>query len=332
MVIYSKLALVKATEVFNTFWRFACERQHIFFSRNEGKKLPWTDDPILQEYKFTNAYRASDRVSQYLIKNVIYKGDQTPKELFFRIILFKLFNKIETWELLNEKVGAVISEEFSVERYSSVLSSAMAKGIRIYSSAYIMPTGRGLFDRKHDMHLNLLKKMLNDELPARIADAKSMDNAFELLLSYKSIGTFLAYQFVIDLNYSILTNFSEMDFVVPGPGARDGIRKCFSDLGGLNDVDIIKFMADKQEEEFSRLDVEFRSLWGRPLQLIDYQNLFCEVDKYARVKHPQIKGVTGRTRIKQKYRINQKSIEYWFPPKWDINELITSKPCIIPQT
>ena len=29
--------------------------------------------------------------------------------------------------------------------------------------------------------------------------------------------------------------------------------------------------------------VEFRDLWGRPLQLIGCQNLFCEVDKYARV-------------------------------------------------
>lgn len=328
-MIISKRTSVITTEVFDTFWRFACERQKVFFSRVEGKAPPWTDDPILQEYKFTNAYRASDRVSQYLIKNVIYKGNQTPKELFFRIILFKLFNKIETWELLNEKVGDVISEEFSVERYSSVLSSAMAKGTRIYSSAYIMPTGRGLFDRKHEMHLNLLKNMMNDELPARIADAKSMDEVFNLLLSYKTIGSFLAYQYSIDLNYSELTDFSEMDFVVPGPGARNGIRKCFSDIGRLTETEIIKVMAERQDEEFRRLGVNFRSLWGRPLQLIDCQNLFCEVDKYARVKHPQIKGITGRMRIKQKYRINQQSIEYWFPPKWGINELAMNKAGVI---
>jgi hypothetical protein len=29
---------------------------------------PWTSDPIIQVHKFTNAYRAADRVSQYLIK------------------------------------------------------------------------------------------------------------------------------------------------------------------------------------------------------------------------------------------------------------------------
>ena len=72
-----------------------------------------------------------------------------------------------------------------------------------------------------------------------------------------------------DLNYSTLLNFSEMDFVVPGPGARDGLRKCFSDLGGLNEAEMIKMVAERQQAEFGRLGIEFFSLWGRPLQLID---------------------------------------------------------------
>ena len=79
-----------------------------------------------------------------------------------------------------------------------------------------------------------------DELPWRIADARTMRDAFGLLRSYPSIGDFLAYQFVTDLNYSEITDFSEMDFVIPGPGALDGIRKCFSDLGGLTEADVIR--------------------------------------------------------------------------------------------
>jgi len=113
-----------------------------------------------------------------------------------------------------------------------------------------------------------------------------------------------------------------MEFVVPGPGARDGIRKCFSDLGGLNEADIIRMVADRQQIEFERLGIEFKSLWGRPLQLIDCQNLFCEVDKYARHAHPDVVGITGRTRIKQVFRSTPLPIEYWYPPKWGLNELI----------
>ena len=132
-------------------------------------------------------------------------------------------------------------------------------------------------------------------MPGQIAGATSMKRAFEILRSYPTIGNFLGYQFVTDLNYSELCNFEEMEFVVPGPGALDGIHKCFSDLGGLNETDIIKVTTERQEQEFERLGLQFRSLWGRPLQLIDCQNLFCEVSKYARVMHPEIRGVNDRS-------------------------------------
>jgi hypothetical protein len=111
-----------------------------------------------------------------------------------------------------------------------------------------------------------------------------------------------------------------MQFVVPGPGARDGIRKCFQSLGGFSEADIIRWVADQQDRELSRLGISFRSLWGRPLQLIDCQNLFCETDKYARLAHPQVKGISGRTRIKQTYRPDPRPIVFWYPPRWGIND------------
>src|SRR3546814_17144859 len=99
-----------------------------------------------------------------------------------------------------------------------------------------------------------------------------------------------------------------MYFVIPGPGARDGLRKCFAATGGLSDAELIRLMADRQEQERARLGLEFPSLWGRPLQLIDCQNLFCEVDKYARVAHPEAAGLTGRTRINQKFAAQAQQI------------------------
>lgn len=322
--VFSRLAPAKPTIVYDTFWKFAAERQAIFFARIMGQQPQWTKDPILQNYKFTNAYRASDRVSQYLIKNVIYKGEQSSDEIFFRTLLFKIFNKIETWELLLRELGGISFADYSYKHYNRILSKAIDSGTRIYSAAYIMPTG-GLssnFGRKHRMHLKLLELMMHEETPARLSDISSMGKVFELLRSFPSIGDFLAYQYTIDINYSPLTNFSEMELVVPGPGARDGIRKCFSDLGGLNESEIIKIVAERQEMEFERLGLDFCSLWGRPLQLIDCQNLFCEVSKYARLKHPEVEGLFGRTRIKQKYRVTPEPINYWYPPKWGLNDRI----------
>ncbi|MFO1110521.1 MAG: putative DNA base hypermodification protein [Bradyrhizobium sp.] len=323
---FRHLAPAKVSEVYESYWRFAAERQAVFFRRARGEASPWTQDAVISTYKFTNAYRASDRVSQYLIRNVIYREDlpKTPAEVFFRILLFKLFNKIETWELLEQALGQITFESYHFDRFDEVLSRAKAAGERIYSAAYIMPPGSAAFGRpaKHQNNLLMLERMMEDRLPDRLAQARSMQDGFEKLRSYPTIGDFLAYQFVIDVNYSEITDFSEMDFVVPGPGARDGLRKCFVDPGGLNEPELIRVMADLQEREFERYGLEFESLWGRRLQLIDCQNLFCEVDKYARVVHPQVIGKTGRTRIKQKFQPISERIDPFYPPKWKINDKI----------
>ncbi len=310
---------VRETKVFDTYWKFAAKRQEIFFRRLSGQVPPWTDDPILLEFKFTNSYRASDRVSQYLIRNVIYQGDHSPEDTFFRILVFKVFNRIGTWELLERELGRVCLGTYDFARYDSILTDAMLSGNRIYSAAYIMPSG-GVTgeERKHRSHLRLIERMVCDRVPFRLQQCGFMERGFEILRSYSMIGDFLAYQFITDLNYSTLTDFSEMEFVVPGPGAKDGIRKCFSDTGGLTYAELIRMMADLQEEEFGRLGLCFRSLWGRRLQLIDCQNLFCEVDKYARIAHPDVSGITGRTRIKQRYRMNSQPLQYWYPPKWKV--------------
>ena len=109
----------------------------MFYRRLEGCPPPWTEDPVIQAHKFTNAYRTADRVSQYLIRNVIYRSDLPgdAEEVVFRILLFKLFNKIETWELLQEDLGPLTYAGYSFKRYDRVLGRAMMRGQTIYSAA-----------------------------------------------------------------------------------------------------------------------------------------------------------------------------------------------------
>lgn len=159
---------------------------------------------MMAVYKFTNAYRASDRVSQYLIRKVIYRDDlpNSVDEVVFRILLFKLFNKIETWERLERALGPISFADYRFDRYDKVLSRAMAEGHRVYSAAYIMPPGSSAFwcKAKHQNHLKLLEMMMAQALPKKLASARSMQKGFELLRAYPTIGDFLAYQFVTDVN------------------------------------------------------------------------------------------------------------------------------------
>lgn len=325
-LFFSRFTRFKPTAVFDSYWRFAVERQAIFFKRINGLPFPWTDDPILTRHKFTNPYRASDRVSQYLIRNVIYKGDPSCREVFFRVLLFKLFNKIETWELLKNSLHDPLTTATPLKAVSQILSEAKLSGQKIYSGAYIMPSGAGPFrnKKKHESHLSILKHLLDQSVPEQLTDCHTMQSAFLLLRTFPMMGDFLAFQYLIDLNYSEVLNFSESEFIVPGPGAKSGLRKCFQDFDGMTESDMIKMVADEQEREFTSRGLSFQFLPGRVLQYIDCQNLFCEIDKYSRIAHPEITGHYDRKRIKQIFRPRMTVPEPWYPPKWGINRFSSS--------
>ena len=98
---------IKDTCVYECLWRFTSQRQVILEKRMLGESGPWSDDPILNTYRFTNAYRFADRTSQYLIHEVIGDREASADDMLYRILLFKVFNRIETWELLTERFGPI---------------------------------------------------------------------------------------------------------------------------------------------------------------------------------------------------------------------------------
>ncbi len=175
IAVLPTISPTKQSDALDTFGEFAAERQRVFFRKLQGYPPPWTEDTIIRRHKFTNAYRASDRVSQYLIRHVIYQGDQTPEEVFFRTILFKLFNKIDTWELWTSKLGFPTFNEYSFVHYDEIYVEAMRTGTAIYSGAYIMPSGSRTFGyrEKHRTHLKLLESMMEDHVADQIAEAPS---------------------------------------------------------------------------------------------------------------------------------------------------------------
>lgn len=317
---------LKASPVFDSYWKFACKRQDMFMRRIGGAPPPWTDNRVLASGRFTNVYRASDRVSQYLIKNVIYEGRQTAQEIFFRTLLFKIFNKIETWETLKSELGEISWKWFEFDEYAPVLDTMKANGQAIYNTPAYRHGRLNYFNetKHHRIHLRSLEWMMEQRIPAQIERAKSLRQVYEILHGLPLLGGdgFLAFQYTIDLNYSEMINFAEMDFVKAGPGAVSGIYKCFAGLSESEIIrigsEIIRAVADIADDEFDRRGLKFQTLWGRPLQLIDIQSLFCEVNKYARSVHPDIQGTDGSTQIRKFKSPNPKPLPQWYPPKWKL--------------
>lgn len=306
--------------IYELYWKFAYERQQAFQRRSAGMAAPWTDDAIIQQYKFCNVFRATDRVSQYMIRDVCYNNEPTyPDDRIFQIVAFRFFSNIETWQTLRELLGrAPLIGDLIDGAFEQALEQVRASRGKLYTGAFILCAADAYGRRlKHLNHIELFKDMfINHSIADRIRRAGSLEAVYLLLHQFPLIGDFMAYQIAIDLNYSQYVNFSENDFTKAGPGAVRGIKKVFLDTNGLSNEEVIQWMVAHQKEEFAKLEYTFDGLFGRPLHAIDAQGLFCETDKYCREAAPEL--VSARSRIKAKFHENPQPIEYFFPPKWNL--------------
>jgi hypothetical protein len=306
-------------EVFRAYWYFAAERQRIFERRLDDPQGPWTDDDILGEHRFCNAYRASDRVTQDLIR-VAYEGPQGTSDMFLRVILHRLFSRPATFALLDQASGGLATETYDPQLLGDLLDGARRDGATLYTSAFILCANRAYgYRSKHRNHLALVQAMLAGEVPARIHAARSLRAVYEELLRWPLLGPFMAYQLAIDLNYTPLISFDEDEFTVPGPGALRGLAKIFHDLGDLSPADAVHWLVAYQHRVEQDLEIAPPRLFGRALKAIDCQNLLCEVDKYSRVRFPELRS--NRSRIKQRFRPDEMPLKLFYPPRWRINDV-----------
>ena len=325
MMASHKDSIIPNDTTLRYYFYFMQERMDMFWRKCEGKSH-LTDDPILREYKFTNVYRACDRVSQYLISQVIYK-EYTPEDTILRILIFKIFNKPSTWEYILHNYGDLRYKDFNAKQLSDVLTK-QRQTEAIFNNAYIMTGSSNRYQSLRYKHERWLQ-MVADEFMAggvlnKVLRSKSLEEIFNLLSDCSFIGGFLAYQYAIDFNYSPYLNFSENSFVKAGIGAIRGITKCFKSHGSSYE-DAIRYIQDNIGDLKMKYGyIHFRSLPSHDPTLIDLQNCFCETDKYLRAKMPEL--LVGNKRIKQRYSIHNGAIHYMFPPKWGIKETLSYNP------
>jgi hypothetical protein len=296
---------------------------NMFWRRYEGDSYPFSSDTILANHKFTNVYRSTDRVSQYLIRNVIYNPSNKcldGEDILLQILIFKIFNKIETWEYILKEFGSITVRTYAPSKISTLLSSRI-KEEPIFSPAYMMTGSHRDYahlNSKHEKWLNMVyKEFIVASKFKKIIAAKSLEEVYNILNECAFLGGFLSYQYAIDFNYSEVIDFDENSFVKAGIGAIRGIKKCFTNFGKRDFEKAIRYTHENLEKFQDRFGYrDFKSLFGRNPTLIDLQNCFCETDKYLRVKLPKLK--VDNVRIKQKFKESKGNYPLFFPPKWGI--------------
>jgi hypothetical protein len=314
-------------EAFQLYWHFASERQRIFYRRLEDSRGPWTADPILTHFKFCNTFRVADRVTQDLLGAAIYSDDaQTlaPIDRIFRTIVYRFFSKPSTWQFLDSAFGILSVGSYNEEGFRRQLDGWLEDGHRLYTGAFILCATQAYgYQRKHYNHAALFADLARDDgaILRSLAEAPNLEAVYQKLRELPLIGKFMAYQIAIDLNYGPDLNFSESSFVAAGPGAERGLRKCFTSFGRETPESLIQWIAGHQEELAAHYGEEAPTLFGRPLQSIDCQGLFCETDKYCRVALPELRS--ARSRIKATFTPDPNRVTFMAPPKWNL-EIPTS--------
>lgn len=279
-----KLEQVKKLSPLDRYVYWIKERDSIRAKRALKLPKPWTDDEILQQYRFCNVVRMDDKVSQWLLKNW-YQPHRNHPNMLGACAIARHYNLPEALSEITEHVF----DHWDLMAAAVVLRERKAKGLNIFNGAY-MVRGIGEVDKTEMVMFKVVGPLVAAN--PKIND-DSMQESVEALLPYWGFSLFMAGQVIADLRWALTGRWKDRKQWAPmGPGSQRGMNR-------LLDLDIKKPM--KQEQFLEHLQTLIKDCTpliphelSSRMEAIDWQSCFCEYDKYTRV-------LFGEGRPKQKY-------------------------------
>lgn len=278
------------------------EREKIRLRRLAGDKPPWTDDPILKTYRFCNVQRRHDKVSQWIIENLL------PNRVYMETLPFLQLVALGRWinwppTLLAIIRAGVVRLNAQHMRNSSIdFASALRRmterrsaGEKVWTGAYMIraPSARGGFEgySKPQFVIELIEGMKKHEKNLMVAlsfnSVRGMVNAF---MELPNFGSFMAGQIVADLTYTeMLGRAHDLYTWAPmGPGSRRGFNRMLGlplkHPAPTEEVwcTILQRWREELVGALTELDEGFEPF---KFTLHDVQNCLCETDKWLRVQN-----------------------------------------------
>jgi len=267
------------------------ERETIRMNKEvEQKPPPWTDDPILQKFKFCQVFREDDRTTRWF-RTHIRDPYQDDPEVLMATVIFRWFNYIETGRtLVRNKLHLEWDRKKAIEE--------ITKQNKWVTGAYIVKTPNRM-DKVTGV-AECISHMWGDreKLVDQILATKSLEKSWNILRDYPYMGPFMAYEVITDLRHTYLLRDAEdiLTWANAGPGAMRGLNR----LAG-------------RELDFSRRshpwNEEMRNLWEisrerlnpnlidlNQFEMREIEGGLCEFDKYSRILNEE-----GRTRSVYKH-------------------------------
>lgn len=260
------------------FVAFIKERHAIYERRAAGKPWPWTEDKILQTYRFCNVYRNLDKETVSIHNNWLHPHAADP-DVWFAMTVARVIN----WWPSLAAVGYPVPWKPAVFR--GKLEDRQRAGEKVFTGAYMVSTNGMVMDSKityvADYLLTPAWKLREKLRPVK---GDTLEAFHARLLTCNGLGSFMAAQVAADVKYAAGSPLRSAPdwhtWAASGPGSRRGLNRL---LG--------RPVAAPWTEQ------GWRTAFAEVLQKMppllkglpsvtgqDCQNLCCEFDKYERVR------------------------------------------------
>lgn len=274
------------------------ERHKIWRSK-ETLKLPrpWTEDPILDKWKFINIHRKLDAGTKYILNYLDTNPDSLSR--FANILRYRLFNNRFSHEATG---GFKTYDEFNYDEWYRSLRDRWATGERVLCQAHNTCTYSGFPGSDKVERVCLVAKDAIRKAPEVLSQIEGglklgleIQDVFNLVKSIRGYGPFLAYEVVLDLSY-VYPEISCMEWANVGPGASRGLAYIFEGHQTKHEMDLLKVLRKNlrlgykvlgySDQEIDDI-IDFLVIGADTTGLLDLrvpESMMCEYQKYKKLK------------------------------------------------
>lgn len=279
---------------FQDFYDYLIARERIRIAKAEKKPWPWTTDPILQQFKFTNVRREHDRTSMELRRTYTTHFKADPEVIWLNCTIARYFGTYEFFNALGWQA------DFKPAAIKKLAKDRLAQGERVFTGAYVI-TNQGISAPKQEVVVDHFVSGVwenRKRLAAVVKSTGKWKDTLSLLSEIPGFGGsgFMGKEVTLDTMYFL--NFwpekvgrgashprDYWEWTPIGPGAQRGLvrvlggnpRATPSLRRGVGLGDLLALAAKQGEAGWPLA-------WGK-LAPTDIQFGLCEFDKYERTKN-----------------------------------------------
>ncbi|HVX90249.1 MAG TPA: nucleotide kinase domain-containing protein [Candidatus Paceibacterota bacterium] len=280
----------------NLFVEFAVKREQLRLRKEAGlPREEWTQDEILRHFRFTNVRRRDDRVSQWLLGNVLQNTSWLTNAGPVAWDNFLLFTALCRWVNWPPTIIELMRANYYPSKapidwkaVGKLIDARKARGEKAWTGAYMVRAKPGHKKGKGNfVAVEVVQKSLGRNLEkvkaAIFVPGRTKRGVWEVLASCKNYGSFMAGQIVDDWSWTpLLAGVPDQYTWAPqGPGSVKGLNR----LLGLpkntrwKEADWSAKLIELRSEIVAALGPNYNDL-----TLHDVQNVCCEFFKYQKVK------------------------------------------------